>query len=459
MPVDVEALKLREIDRAGQFTPIQFGDIAKAGIGTAQQFIAGQEQNQALQQKRKQAAQMQQLLNGGANAVLQTIGQLEPEDQKLIFGGDANTISSLASTQEGLVNVWKRVAEVQASRAGEAAPTFGEKVTEFGKRGTITPKEQLEFQKPAEGKTDISIEIKNELLTRTLAFSRENGRPPNSAEQGRINAEVAEIAGVPDTVVSPIAQQFVKQAEKPGTQQNRVFKQGQAQIKQIEKFGKDLQSSAEQGQIFNDIAESIDLFGDSQKGLINSQEFDTIRAKFADVTPENLISAFITEKLGANPKTKEQAALLKRVRRDAKVSGLLESGEFANLVTRLSKLVNIITKDRSGAAVTANELERLKTEFGIDLLGSPQQLKIGLINYGDNLKFSMEQIERRTSPEAVNTFRKRGGFTSFDLSGVGTQSVTPQLAPTPQDSTVQRDTLDQEISEEEREIRELEGLE
>lgn len=444
MAIDVEALKLREIDRAGQFTPIQFGDIAKAGIGTAQQFIAGQEQNEALQQKRQQAAQMQKLLNGGANAVLQTIGQLDPEDQKLIFGGDANTISSLASSQEGLIDVWKRVAEVQAARAGEAAPTFGEKVSEFGKRGVITPKEQLGFQQPDKDKPGVSNEINLMFLNDLQKFEKERGRSANKSETASLLTDIGVRTGIPKILESAVAKTILSAAEGAGTQENRVFKEKEARIKQIEKFGKSLQSSSEQGNIFNDLAKELDLFGATPVNIVDDKEFNIIRAKFTDTPPESLISAFITEKLGASPKDKAQAELLRKVRQDPETAKILKSGSFSNIMTKLAKLVNIITKDRSGAAVTPNELERMKLEFGIDLLGSPEQFRVGLSNFGDDLFFSMQQIEGRTSRSALNAFRRRKGtFTSSDLLRGAPQSLTPE--PSIQDSTVQRDTVQTQV--------------
>jgi len=84
MPLDIEALQLREIEREGQFTPIQFADIARGAIGVGQQFEDTQQAREDKQTQRTQAAQMQKLLNGGQNALFQAIGQLDEEDQKVL---------------------------------------------------------------------------------------------------------------------------------------------------------------------------------------------------------------------------------------------------------------------------------------------------------------------------------------------------------------------------------------
>ena len=219
MPIDVEALKLREIDRRGKFSPIQFGDIARGAVEVGQQFQAGQqklEANQgALEDKarvRKEAQMMQTLLNGGQNALFQAIGQLEQEDQQQIFGGDANTIRSVTSTQEGLIDGWKRIAEVKARKEAGAAATHGEKVEVLGRAGLLKPKTYVEQIKPAEGAvTDNTLtDAFNQVLTSFQEGQQKSGKTLTLEErESLVLQKDSELGLGGELLASPSAKRFI----------------------------------------------------------------------------------------------------------------------------------------------------------------------------------------------------------------------------------------------------------
>jgi len=60
------------------------------------------------------------------------------------------------------------------------------------------------------------------------------------------------------------------------------------------------------------------------------------------------------------------------------IPDMLASKDVTDARQAISKLFNITLKDRSGAAVTSQELERLKTEFGQGVFKSPEQLKTAI---------------------------------------------------------------------------------
>ena len=109
MAVDTEALRVREIEREGAFTPIQFGDIARGAIGIGQQFEASEEAREAARLKREQAAQMQKILNGGDAAIMQIFGQLPDEQKKLVFQGNQDILKSVLAGKDGKINVLKAI--------------------------------------------------------------------------------------------------------------------------------------------------------------------------------------------------------------------------------------------------------------------------------------------------------------------------------------------------------------
>ncbi len=152
MALDLEALKLSEIER-GVTKPIPFGDIATGAVSTGLQFQQAQEVSAESKQKREKAAMMQQLLNGGQNALFAAINKLEPEEQALIVGGDKNTLQSITDNPEGLVEGWKMLSEVLARKEGVEPTDFSGKVEKFARHGLITPKEELTLTKPKEGET------------------------------------------------------------------------------------------------------------------------------------------------------------------------------------------------------------------------------------------------------------------------------------------------------------------
>lgn len=72
-------------------------------------------------------------------------------------------------------------------------------------------------------------------------------------------------------------------------------------------------------------------------------------------------------------------------------------------------LFNIELKDRSGAAVTDTELQRLKDEFGSGAWKTEDQLRKGIALYQARLKEVIRNIEAGVDPEASSEYIKRGG--------------------------------------------------
>lgn len=439
----IESLKVREIEREGQFTPIQFADIARGAIGAGQQFEESQENREAKRSQREQAAQMQKLLNGGQNALLQAFGQLDDEDKMQMFGGDINTIKAVTQTPEQLLIGWKKYAEVLARKQAAAATTFGEKAVAFGRGGLISGKEELGFQKPTAGQSGVSREGRLILQKRLIDAANAKGSTLTKAEANQIGQQVSIDTGIPELGESKIIQFAITSGalpEKVIERERFDEQQRNTTNANLAKLGKGLETKSLQGKIFNDLAKELDLFNPNAKSIVSGDEFNLIRAKFTDVTPESIFSALLSEKLGANPKTKEEKKFLREVRRNPETNAILNSSKFASSMTKLAKLINILTKDRSGAAVTPNELERIKTEFGIDLLGSPEQFKIGLMGFGSDLKFAMEQTEASASEKALSLFKKRKGFTSLDLLLGDGQS---EVIDTPQTIEVKRSRIEE----------------
>lgn len=88
---------------------------------------------------------------------------------------------------------------------------------------------------------------------------------------------------------------------------------------------------------------------------------------------------------------------------------ILVSAEGENVRQAISSLFNIELKDRSGAAVTDQELQRLRKEFGEGTWKSDEQLRKGIEQYKSRLREVIRNIEAGVNPEAKAEYQARGG--------------------------------------------------
>jgi len=115
------------------------------------------------------------------------------------------------------------------------------------------------------------------------------------------------------------------------------------------------------------------------------------------------------------------------------------------------KVFNMELKDRSGAAVTTPEMERLKREFAAGAFNSEEELITGMQRYKRALKSAMEDMERGANPDALHEYRKRGATTSEKLGYSGPKAGTGRGDGVPGVSSAQANNLKdpREMSEEE----------
>lgn len=90
-------------------------------------------------------------------------------------------------------------------------------------------------------------------------------------------------------------------------------------------------------------------------------------------------------------------------------------GDARTLQSRVAKIFNVELKDRSGAAVTDSELERLRTEFAAGKFNSETEMLQALRDYKNAARVALANAEARFSPEAIAEYRDRGGFTSANI--------------------------------------------
>lgn len=90
-------------------------------------------------------------------------------------------------------------------------------------------------------------------------------------------------------------------------------------------------------------------------------------------------------------------------------------GKARELQSALSKVFNVELKDRSGAAVTTPELERLKTEFAQGKFNTEPEMVRALADYRAAAQNALKNREAAYRPEVVQRYRDRGGFTSESM--------------------------------------------
>lgn len=103
---------------------------------------------------------------------------------------------------------------------------------------------------------------------------------------------------------------------------------------------------------------------------------------------------------------------------------LLVSQEGEDLRQAVSTLFNIELKDRSGAAVTDQELQRLRKEFGEGSWKSDDQLRKGITQYKSRLKEVIRNIEAGFDPDARTVYQERGGRNFSDALGKAEETKT-----------------------------------
>lgn len=106
------------------------------------------------------------------------------------------------------------------------------------------------------------------------------------------------------------------------------------------------------------------------------------------------------------------------------------SDKAQRLQSSAAKVFNTVLKDRSGAAVTNTELERLKTEFGEGKFNTEAQMVDALQRYKRALNKEMVNREAGFNPSAVQRYSEQGGRTSKSTAGTGDQtSQVRMIAP------------------------------
>jgi hypothetical protein len=99
------------------------------------------------------------------------------------------------------------------------------------------------------------------------------------------------------------------------------------------------------------------------------------------------------------------------------------SDEARTLASKAATVFNSVLKDRSGAAVTNSELERLKGEFGQGKYNTEAELVDALKNYKLGLAKELKNREAAYKPEVVKQYAERGGRTSMSLPKDEAQKV------------------------------------
>jgi hypothetical protein len=88
----------------------------------------------------------------------------------------------------------------------------------------------------------------------------------------------------------------------------------------------------------------------------------------------------------------------------------LQSEEGRALRQKIATLRNLTLKDRSGAAVTNQELSRLLEELGTGMLKSDADLKRGLAGVRKNLDAVKQNVVAGVDDATLNEYQQRGGM-------------------------------------------------
>ncbi|MGE3681950.1 MAG: hypothetical protein AB7G93_09505 [Bdellovibrionales bacterium] len=93
------------------------------------------------------------------------------------------------------------------------------------------------------------------------------------------------------------------------------------------------------------------------------------------------------------------------------------SDKARTLDNSMARVFNVELKDRSGAAVTTPELERLKAEFSSGKFNTEQEKIAALKEYKRLATIAMKNVEAGYEPRVVDKYQDRGGMTSRTVGG------------------------------------------
>lgn len=86
------------------------------------------------------------------------------------------------------------------------------------------------------------------------------------------------------------------------------------------------------------------------------------------------------------------------------------NSDARSLESALSTIMNVVLRDRSGAAVTDSEFARLQAEFSDKTFSSEAEKIAALKRLKEKLLIDMNNMQAGVRPEAVDRYEERGGF-------------------------------------------------
>lgn len=94
------------------------------------------------------------------------------------------------------------------------------------------------------------------------------------------------------------------------------------------------------------------------------------------------------------------------------------SAPARDITAKIDRIFNAELLDRSGKAVTDNEMRRLKSEFNAGKFSTIEDQLSALQAYKNAASAALQNAEAKYKPDVVQEYRHRGGFTSKDLQYV-----------------------------------------
>lgn len=86
------------------------------------------------------------------------------------------------------------------------------------------------------------------------------------------------------------------------------------------------------------------------------------------------------------------------------------SSEGRMLDSAMSKVFNVVLKDRSGAVIVDSELTRLRNEFAIGRFNTEAEMIKGMADYKKAVRRILKNTAAGYSPEVVQQYKDQGGF-------------------------------------------------
>lgn len=374
-PIPLGVEQIAAVSQASKASPAlqKYIDLAgeaaleeQAGLSQLQKYIQGYQQQPRGIDYRPLATFVDQLSPRGGNATQRLAEQMAPESEDARAANIMKLQDMLNQRRGGFTKTQMDFLNAQLKQEETAAQRAAA--------------QQLAREK---------FEQQQELQQEKLELERE--RTAAYREQGEMRKDIAEMQLEAARTAKQEAQDRADARQQAGLEQKKELKVAD----QVVKLGKEL--SGELPALSGNVAKIEELLGASLDTF--DPKTKTLAGKKVDLPGKSIVGIGRVYMPGSTGEEFESA---------------------------FKGIFNSLLKQRSGAAVTNQELARMRAEFAAGQFNTEEKMLEAVYRFKRALRKEMMQKEKSFLPEAVERFRNQGGLLTEDLLGLEVPPPAPE---------------------------------